>query len=34
MAIERSDKKKNIDKVTASLIKNPLQSQREVAKDV
>lgn len=31
---KRSDKKKNIDKITASLVKNPLQSQREVAKDV
>lgn len=31
--IERSDKRKNQDKVTASMIKNPLQSQREVAKD-
>lgn len=31
--IERADKKKNLDKVAASLIKNPLQSQREVEKD-
>ena len=31
--IERSDKKSNIDKVTASLAKNPLQSEREIAKD-
>ncbi len=31
--IERSDKKKSIDKVAASLAKNPLQSQREIAKD-
>lgn len=30
---QRSDKKKNIDKVTASLIKNPLQSNREIEKD-
>jgi len=33
MAIERSDKKKNIDKVATSLLKSPLQSQREVAED-
>lgn len=31
--IERSDVKKNKDLVAASLAKNPLQSQREVAKD-
>ena len=31
--IERSDKKSNIDKVEASLAKNPLQSEREIAKD-
>ena len=31
--IERADVKKNKDKVSASLAKNPLQSQREVAKD-
>ena len=31
--IERADKKKNIDKVTASLTKNPLQSEQEIAKD-
>jgi hypothetical protein len=31
--IERADAKKNKDKVAASLAKNPLQSQREVAKD-
>lgn len=30
---KRSDKKKNIDKVAASLAKNPLQSEREIAKD-
>jgi hypothetical protein len=29
----RSDKKKSIDKVAASLAKNPLQSEREIAKD-
>jgi len=33
MTIERADKKKNIDLVAASLAKNPLQSEREVAKD-
>jgi len=31
--IERADKRKNVDKVTASLVKNPLQTQREIAKD-
>lgn len=31
---KRNDKKRNIDKVTASLLKNPLQTEREVAKDV
>lgn len=30
---KRSDKKKNIDKIAASLAKNPLQTQREVEKD-
>lgn len=30
---KRADKKKNIDKVASSLIKNPLQTEREVAKD-
>lgn len=31
--IIRSDKRKNTDKVAASYVKNPLQSQREAAKD-
>ena len=31
--IGRSDKKKNIDKVVASLTKNPLQSEHEIAKN-
>lgn len=31
--IERADKKKSIDKVAASLAKNPLQTEREIAKD-
>jgi len=33
MTIQRSDKQKNKDKVEASLAKNPLQSEREIAKD-
>ena len=32
-AVERKDKARNIDKVAASLTKNPLQTAREVAKD-
>jgi len=31
--IERADKKKNIDKVAASIAKNPLQTARELGKD-
>jgi len=31
---KRADKKKNLDKTTASLVKNPLQSEREIAKDI
>jgi hypothetical protein len=31
---KRSDKKRNLDKVAASLVKNPLQTEREIAKDV
>ena len=31
--IDRADKKRNIDKVTASLINNPLQTEREIAID-
>jgi len=30
---KRSDKKKNVDKVTASLVKDPLQSEEQIAKD-
>jgi len=31
---KRADKAKNIDKVAAELVKNPLASQREIAKEV
>jgi len=31
--VDRADKKRNIDKVAASLAKNPLQTIEEVAKD-
>jgi len=30
---KRADKKRNIDKVAAELVKNPLQTQREIAKN-
>ena len=31
--IERADKKKSLDKIVASLVKNPLQTERQIAKD-
>jgi len=31
--MERADKKRNIDKITASVAKSPLQTQEEIAKD-
>jgi len=31
--IERNDKKRNIDKVIASLAKNPLQTEHQIAAD-
>ena len=31
---KRADKKKNIDKVTASLVKDPLQTEREIANNL
>ena len=33
MSIERADKKASVDKIAASLAKNPLQSEREIARD-
>ena len=30
---ERADKKKNIDKVVASLVKDPLQTEQQIARD-